>query len=81
MKLKTLLPAALFVAASLPFSAAPASAAPVYCADGTDDLELSDVTFRGNDSDDCYGIVDDPGNDSLAAVNAEDGGLFGFRFN
>jgi hypothetical protein len=68
MKLKNVLPAALFFAASLPFSATPVGAAPVYCADASDNLELSDVTFRGADSDDCYGIVD--GNDQTGLITA-----------
>jgi hypothetical protein len=56
-----------------------ASAAPVYCSDGSphpDGLSVSDVTFEGSDSDDCYGVVDD--NDSLSLINSLEGtGLWG----
>jgi hypothetical protein len=49
---------------------ATASAAPTYCSDagGNDDgLDVSDVTFRTNNADDCYGVVE--ANNSLGLVN------------
>jgi hypothetical protein len=52
-----------------------AQAAPTYCsalpnpAANADGLETGDVTFRGSSADDCYGVVTNPNNDSLTAVN------------
>ncbi|MEQ1761263.1 MAG: PEP-CTERM sorting domain-containing protein [Vicinamibacterales bacterium] len=48
-----------------------AYAAPTFCVPGpnTDTLLVSDVTFRGNSADDCYGVLGD-NNLTLSEVNA-----------
>lgn len=56
-----------------------ASAAPTYCSavapldSNADGVTTGDLTFRGNDADDCYGIVAVQGgnNDSLTKLNDE----------
>jgi hypothetical protein len=69
MNSRVVLSALAFVTCGLVGSA---SAAPSYCVPGPneDGLSVSDVTFRLQNADNCYGVVD--GNDSLALFNAED---------
>ena len=59
-------------------------AAPVYCAaQPAGGLDESNVTFRGLNSDDCYGVVTNPGNPTASGlpstwtVNTLASGLFG----
>jgi hypothetical protein len=60
------------ITAALMMFANGASAAASYCSvtgsPNTDGLKLSDVTYNGTNSNDCYGVVS--GNDDLAAINA-----------
>jgi hypothetical protein len=69
MNSRVVLSAFAFVTCGLVGSA---SAAPSYCVPGPNDdgLSVSDVTFRLQNADNCYGVVND--NDSLALVNSGD---------
>jgi hypothetical protein len=74
----------LLAGAALAFGALAAQAATGYCNSGpggtlapiqTDGLSVNSFFYRGDASDNCYGVVG--GNDSQTAVNATAGGLFG----
>jgi hypothetical protein len=66
-------------AAVLAFAALGAQAATGYCNSGpggtlgpiqTDGLSVTDFTYRGDNADNCYGIIGSPATDSEAAINA-----------
>ncbi len=55
-------------------------AGPAFCTLGgpnADGLSLSDVTFRGNNADACYGVQLEEGDLSITTINSIWGGLFG----
>ncbi|MEQ1759982.1 MAG: PEP-CTERM sorting domain-containing protein [Vicinamibacterales bacterium] len=60
-------------------TAGSAQAGPEFCGPGpnADGLSLSDVTFRGNNADSCYGVVLEEGDISLATINSLWAGQFG----
>jgi hypothetical protein len=66
-------------AAVLAFAALGAQAATGYCNSGpggtlapiqSDGLSVTDFTYRGDNADNCYGIIGSPATDSEAAINA-----------
>ncbi len=55
-------------------------AGPAFCTPGgpnADGLSLSDVTFRGNNADACYGVQLEEGDLSIATINSIWSGLYG----
>jgi hypothetical protein len=59
---------------TITLNAGRADAGPAYCDPGgipnVDGISVSDVTFRGSNADDCYGVQLEEGDISLATINS-----------